>query len=204
MQDHPAIGESILEQGRPIRRRGPDRPTPSREGRRRGLPRQARRRRDPASLEDHRGRGCLQRDDVGSLIPRRDAKPSGATSTRPGCREPVRHFCGRGVRGDPCGRHRGVSNREAGRLRTELSSDESRLAEGACAMSPSPHRGRERCLTEPIMSCVHREGRPRSDAILSKTWCMNLDRRFGDEEPLCDLAVRESRANQVVDLALAD
>ena len=50
MQEHPAIGEGDLEEGRPLRRRGGRRSPPPRAGRRRGLPGRARGRRHSTAL----------------------------------------------------------------------------------------------------------------------------------------------------------
>ena len=93
-RDAEALGDRRANPGEGGELRGDrlDRAPPSRARRRRRLPGRARRRRDSAPLANHCRRGRLQRDDVGSAVPRRDAEPGGPASARAGSRLPVRHI----------------------------------------------------------------------------------------------------------------
>ena len=91
MERHSVIGEEILRNVDDYGEIAGDRAKPSRARRRDRIPRPAGRRRHPAACEDHCRRGRIQRDDLGSTVPRRNAESRRAPSARAGCRESVRY-----------------------------------------------------------------------------------------------------------------
>ena len=57
--------------------------------------------RNPAAVSYYRCRRCVQRDDVGSALSRRHAKPRSSSAARAGSGNTIRHSRRRGVRGAP-------------------------------------------------------------------------------------------------------
>ena len=116
MQEHSAIGERILayvdeysEIARVVRHHHE-----RIDGQ--GYPDGTARRGHSAGLPHHRRRRCVQRHDVGSPVPRRDAEPCREATAGAGGGQPVRHVGRRRVRGDPCRLRRGVPDCQAPRF----------------------------------------------------------------------------------------
>ncbi len=113
MQEHPAIGESILKKVELyadvalIVRHHHERIDGE------GYPDKLPGERDSATLEDHRRRGRLQRDDVQPLVQRGNAESCGASSAGSSCGEPIRYLRCCCVRSHPRRGDGGVPHRKA-------------------------------------------------------------------------------------------
>ena len=125
------------------------------------------RRRDPAARANHRGRGRIQRDDLGPAVPRCDAEPRRAAAACAGRRKPVRHVRRRGVRSDPRGRVGGLPDGPGAGIRTSatLPSRDSnsrshyRRVVAALPSQPSPNRRDRRQRGRFRAVCVRRASR---------------------------------------------